>query len=58
MHNDEDQDEVSFWQEMIQQWEALNAEPVPQRMREALALAESNLRQIKETFTNLTRRLH
>jgi hypothetical protein len=58
MPNDEDQDEVSFWREMIQQWEALNAEPVPQRMREALAHAESKFLVLKETLTNLTRRLH
>lgn len=58
MHNDEDQDEVSFWREMIQQWEALNAEPVPRRMHEALAHAESKFLVLKETLANLTRRLH
>ena len=58
MHDEEDQDEIGFWREMIQQWEALNAEPVPQRMREALAHAEAKFMVLRETLANLTRRLH
>lgn len=62
MHSDEQQDdqqdEVSFWQDLIRQWEATQAGPVPQRMREALELARERWRWAEEAIQRLTDRLH
>ncbi len=43
--NDDDLDnEVNFWRHMIEQWQASNNGPVPERMRDALDLAKSKYR--------------
>ena len=58
MHHEDDQDEVSFWQEMIQQWETTREEPVPVRMREALAFAKRRLQSTDRSPLPWRKRLH
>jgi hypothetical protein len=43
MRQEKIREEIRFWRRLIEKWEATRREPVPERMREAIAAAERRL---------------
>ena len=58
MEPEEQDDEVLFWQGMIDWWETSNSEPVPKRMRDALTLARSKARLIEKYTCPVDQTVH
>ena len=51
-------DEVTFWLDMIQQWEKENAGPAPKRMYDALAEARAAERRAEDFILSQAKRPH
>jgi len=56
--NDSLCDEVIFWVHMIEDWEANNDEPVPERMYEALELARAKSRLVGTGYIFESNQIH
>lgn len=51
MDSDDQNNEVEFWLDLITRWEASNSDPVPERMREALMMAQLKSIYLKEQIS-------